>query len=150
MKRIGSFLILMVLLVAFIGIAGQARADVEKYFDSIQTNVFDPAAKVRFLPENVNSWFARWHILDNAKKSIDVTYFIVEQDIFGMSMLGMLYKKAREGVNIRLMVDARGTKGLTRKFIGLSRGSIRRPATSKHQQFLYTEQQYQYNQQFSF
>ena len=37
MKRIGSFLILMVLLVAFIGIAGQARADVEKYFDSIQT-----------------------------------------------------------------------------------------------------------------
>jgi putative cardiolipin synthase len=33
-------------------------------------------------------------------------------------MLGMLMKKARQGVNIRLMVDARGTKGLTRKLMG--------------------------------
>ncbi len=109
---------MVLFLLLFTVTTNAARADVEKYFDGIKTSSFDPAAKVRFLPENVNSWFARWHILDNAKKSIDVTYFIVEQDIFGMSMLGMLYKKAREGVNIRLMVDARGTKGLTRKFIG--------------------------------
>ncbi len=118
MKRIGSFLILMVLLVAFAGAGQAAYANVEDYFDNIKTSAFDPEAKIRFLPENVNSWFARWQILDSARKSIDVTYFIVEQDIFGMSMLGMLYKKAREGVNIRLMVDARGTKGLARKFIG--------------------------------
>lgn len=118
MRRIGSCLILIVLLVTFMGFGSEARADVENYFDGIQTTTIDPDAKLRFLPDNVNSWFARWHILDNAHKSIDVTYFIVEQDIFGMSMLGMLYKKAREGVNIRLMVDARGTKGLTRKFIG--------------------------------
>lgn len=118
MRRIGSCLLLMIMLVAFMGLASEVRADVEKYFDGIKTTTFDPDAKLRFLPENVNSWFARWSILDSARKSIDVTYFIVEQDIFGMSMLGMLYKKAREGVNIRLMVDARGTKGLTRKFIG--------------------------------
>jgi len=118
MKKTCGFLLMVLFLLLFTVTTNAARADVEKYFDGIKTSSFDPAAKVRFLPENVNSWFARWHILDNAKKSIDVTYFIVEQDIFGMSMLGMLYKKAREGVNIRLMVDARGTKGLTRKFIG--------------------------------
>lgn len=118
MRKISSLLLLVIMLVAFTGSIQPVNADVEKYFNDIKTTAFDPAAKIRFLPENVNSWFARWHVLDNAEKSIDVTYFIVEQDIFGMSMLGMLYKKAKQGVNIRLMVDARGTKGLTRKFIG--------------------------------
>ncbi|KAF1083303.1 MAG: hypothetical protein GQF41_0081 [Candidatus Rifleibacterium amylolyticum] len=118
MQRSSRIVLLLVAVLAFAGIAAVAHADVEKVFDSIKTNASDPQARVCFLPDNVNSWFARWHILDNAKKSIDVTYFIVEQDIFGMSMLGMLHKKAREGVNIRLMVDARGTKGLTRKLIG--------------------------------
>lgn len=98
--------------------AGVFGKDVEDVFDKIQTNVADPKARVRFLPENTTSWYTRWQILDNAKQSIDLTYFIVEPDIFGMSMLGMLLKKAREGVAIRIMLDARGTKGLTRKLMG--------------------------------
>lgn len=92
--------------------------DVEEVFDKLQTNSFDPAAMVRFLPQNVPAWYARWWVMENAKKSIDMTYFIVEQDIFGMSMLGMLLKKAREGLQIRIMLDARGTKTLTRTFVG--------------------------------
>lgn len=118
MRRFSGFIMLLIAVLAFAGINATAHADVEKAFQNIKTNAFDPKARVSFMPDNVNSWFARWHILDNAKKSIDITYFIVEQDIFGMSMLGMLYKKAKQGVNIRLMVDARGTKGLTRKLIG--------------------------------
>jgi phosphatidylserine/phosphatidylglycerophosphate/cardiolipin synthase-like enzyme len=98
--------------------APPVRMGVEEVFDKMECNVSDPNAQIRFLPENVKSWYARWYIMDNAKKSIDTTYFIVEQDIFGMSMLGMLMKKAREGVNIRILLDARGTKGLTRKFLG--------------------------------
>ncbi len=112
------FALLAIIMVIVFCQAPSAHADVEKSFDQIKTNAFDPDARVRYLKDNVNSWFARWHILDNAKESIDVTYFIVEQDIFGMSMLGLLYKKAKQGINIRLMVDARGTKGLTRKLIG--------------------------------
>ncbi|OGK07831.1 MAG: hypothetical protein A2W80_02570 [Candidatus Riflebacteria bacterium GWC2_50_8] len=118
MQRSSRFVLLLAVILACAGMSAVAHADVEKCFKEINTNTFDPQAKLCFLPDNVNSWFARWHILDNAKKSIDITYFIVEQDIFGMSMLGMLHKKAKEGVNIRLMVDARGTKGLTRKLIG--------------------------------
>ncbi|MEW6711579.1 MAG: hypothetical protein AB1403_17280, partial [Candidatus Riflebacteria bacterium] len=115
-RIIGVLLVVAMFLVSQAGICGQTK--VEQYFDQIKTNSFDPEARIRFLPENVESWFARWHVLENAKQSIDVTYFILEQDIFGMSMLGMLMKKARAGVKIRLMVDARGTKGLTRKLIG--------------------------------
>lgn len=119
MKRITCCLMVFFLFAAaFVPVEAFAASKVENVFDQIKTNAFDPEARIRFLPENVDSWFARWHILENAKQSIDVTYFIVEQDIFGMSMLGMLMKKARAGVKIRLMVDARGTKGLTRKFIG--------------------------------
>jgi phosphatidylserine/phosphatidylglycerophosphate/cardiolipin synthase-like enzyme len=118
MKRITGLFFTLVFLLAALTLPVAAYADVEKCFDNIKTNTYDPDAKIRFLPENVNSWFARWHVLDNARQSIDVTYFIVEQDIFGMSMLGLIYKKAKQGVQIRLMVDARGTKGLTRKLIG--------------------------------
>lgn len=67
---------------------------------------------------NSNSWLARWKLLSEARHSIDIQYFIMEEDIFGHAMLGALLLKAREGVKIRLMLDARGTKTLTRKFLG--------------------------------
>lgn len=116
MKRIIGLLLILAL---FVGSqAAYCGSKVEAVFDQIKTNAYDPQARLRFLPENIESWFARWHVLENAKESIDVTYFIVEQDIFGMSMLGMLMKKARAGIKVRVMLDARGTKGLTRKMIG--------------------------------
>ncbi|OQA09748.1 MAG: Minor cardiolipin synthase ClsB [bacterium ADurb.Bin374] len=122
-KMVRVFLVLLVLALVSAGSAQAAKpqpvpsANVEECFDQMTADV-DQKALVRFLPENVTSWYARWNIMENAKRSIDTTYFIVEPDIFGKSMLGMLLKKAREGVEIRLMVDARGTKGLARKFFG--------------------------------
>ncbi|MBI3037544.1 phosphatidylserine/phosphatidylglycerophosphate/cardiolipin synthase family protein [bacterium] len=77
----------------------------------------DSESRVRLLTSNPESWYARWWILNEAKVSIDIQYFIVETDIFGLSMLGVLLKKAQEGVKIRLMVDARGTKTLTRRVL---------------------------------
>jgi len=124
MKASGKFLFVVVCLVALLGgvcaraARAQALGDVERVFDQMKCSAADPNAQIRFLPENVKAWYARWWIMDNAKKSIDTTYFIVEQDIFGMSMLGMLLKKAKQGVQIRIMLDARGTKGLARKLMG--------------------------------
>lgn len=121
MTRILVALLLLVLVSAGSAQAAKPQpvpaASVEECFDRMSAEV-DQKALVRFLPENVTSWYARWSIMDNARRSIDTTYFIVEPDIFGRSMLGMLLKKAREGIQIRLMVDARGTKGLARKFFG--------------------------------
>ncbi|HEY9070114.1 MAG TPA: phosphatidylserine/phosphatidylglycerophosphate/cardiolipin synthase family protein [Candidatus Ozemobacteraceae bacterium] len=120
--RLFSF-VLVALLIALAGQVQAAKpvavpaASVEECFDKM-TAEFDQKALVRFLPENVTAWYTRWYLMENARNSIDTTYFIVEPDIFGKSMLGMLLKKAREGVEIRLMVDARGTKGLVRKFFG--------------------------------
>ena len=67
---------------------------------------------------NPSAWYSRWKILSEAQHSIDIQYFIVNKDIFGMSLLGMLYKKAKEGLKIRIMMDSRGTKALTKKLQG--------------------------------
>ncbi|MBF0405761.1 MAG: phosphatidylserine/phosphatidylglycerophosphate/cardiolipin synthase family protein [Candidatus Riflebacteria bacterium] len=72
----------------------------------------DPApAMSRLITDNAEAWYARWKMFEMAKKSIDCTYFIVDQDIFGKSFLGLIRKKAREGLKIRLMIDDRFLRG---------------------------------------
>jgi phosphatidylserine/phosphatidylglycerophosphate/cardiolipin synthase-like enzyme len=48
----------------------------------------------------------------HARESIDLQYFIMDDDIFGYSLLGLIYKKVLEGVRVRVLLDARGTKKL--------------------------------------
>lgn len=72
-------------------------------------------ARIRLIYSNYESWYARWKIMSEARTSIDAQYFIIEDDVFGVSLLGMLLKKAREGVKIRLMVDVRGSNKLSLK-----------------------------------
>jgi phosphatidylserine/phosphatidylglycerophosphate/cardiolipin synthase-like enzyme len=78
----------------------------------------DDHAVVRLIYDNNQAWYARWKILSEAKTSIDLQYFIVEDDIFGMALCGLLLRKAKAGLKIRFMMDARGTKGFTRKLMG--------------------------------
>jgi len=87
-------------------------------FDELARQSGNPAAFARMITDNPEAWYARWYILNQAKKSIDTTYFIVDKDIFGMSFLGLLLKKAKEGVKVRLMMDARGSKDLSHKMMG--------------------------------
>jgi phosphatidylserine/phosphatidylglycerophosphate/cardiolipin synthase-like enzyme len=70
-------------------------------------------AQVRAITNNVEAWWTRWWLLSQARNSIDITYFIIDDDVFGLSLLGMLAKKAREGVKIRFMLDSRGSKSLS-------------------------------------
>lgn len=67
---------------------------------------------------NSKSWYSRWKFLEEARQSIDVQYYILTKDVFGYSLLGALLKKAKEGLKIRLLLDARGTKDFTRKLLG--------------------------------
>jgi phosphatidylserine/phosphatidylglycerophosphate/cardiolipin synthase-like enzyme len=78
------------------------------------------SARLRVLGDNVDAWVARWHTVEAAKRTLDVQYFIVEPDAYGLSLLGLLYEKQRAGVHVRLMVDSRGTFGITRPYFGLN------------------------------
>ena len=64
--------------------------------------------KVQLLMGNVESWWARYLIIQQAQKSIDVQYFIIDNDVFGLSFLALLLEKAKQGVKVRLMLDRAG------------------------------------------
>lgn len=89
------------------------NADLQKIFTDIPGGGM---GRVRLLNSGEESWYARWSLLDSARVSIDATYFILQNDIFGLSFLGKLKQKAEEGVKIRLMIDARMVKQYFRLF----------------------------------
>ncbi len=87
-------------------------------FDNTTMPVDDAYAQIRLITNNNEAWYARWYMLNAARNTIDMTYFIFEKDAYGKAMLGLLMKKANEGVKIRLMIDARGSKALAKTFMG--------------------------------
>ena len=69
-----------------------------------------PDSRIELLEGNPEAWAARWRLVAEARESLDVSYFILHQDVFGLSFLGHLLHKAREGVRIRILLDALGTR----------------------------------------
>lgn len=69
-----------------------------------------PDSRIVLLEENAEAWGARWRLLAEARERLDISYFILKRDIYGFSFLGHLLHKAREGVRIRILLDALGTK----------------------------------------
>jgi putative cardiolipin synthase len=74
-------------------------------------------ASLRVFSDNNESWIERWRLLASARSTIDVSYFILHEDVFGLSFLGHLLERARAGVEVRILVDSVGTK-MSREFAG--------------------------------
>ena len=51
----------------------------------------------------------------NAKNYIHVEYYIFRKDLLGRQIINELTKKAKEGLEVRLLVDAMGSRMLTKK-----------------------------------
>jgi len=66
-------------------------------------------SRVALLDDNLLAWAERWRLLANARKRLDISYFILEQDVFGIAFLGHLVHKAGQGLAIRVLLDAIGT-----------------------------------------
>lgn len=104
----------------FEAIAAPFVGTVDEVFEEIAASSEgrDDEGLVRLLNRNTESWFARWKVLSEARESIDVQYFIIDTDVFGMAMMGLLYQKAKEGVKIRFMTDSRGSNKISHWFMG--------------------------------
>ena len=76
-------------------------------FNSIQVDNCKDLTRVRFIPKNDDAWYVRWKMIEEARDTIDCTYYIVDKDMFGQAFIGLLLNKARNGVKIRLMIDGR-------------------------------------------
>lgn len=55
--------------------------------------------------------------IKNAKKSINIEYYIIKWDKVGVKLLKALEQKAKEGVEVRLLMDALGCRQLTKRRI---------------------------------
>ncbi len=88
---------------------------VNAVFDEWQAGIEDKedCADIRLVYDNYEAWYSRWYVLNNAQSTIDVQYFIIQNDAFGLSLLGTLLEKAKSGVKVRLMVDTRGSNKLS-------------------------------------
>jgi phosphatidylserine/phosphatidylglycerophosphate/cardiolipin synthase-like enzyme len=67
-------------------------------------------ARVTPLVDNADAWRARWRLLAEARRSIDVKTFLLVEDVFGVACLGHLLARARDGVAVRVLVDGAGTR----------------------------------------
>ena len=50
--------------------------------------------------------------IENAKYTVKLCYFIVKDDFVGKRLISLLTKKAEEGVKVRLLVDALGSRSI--------------------------------------
>lgn len=103
---------------------GQARplalpSPLRVAFDGVAGPVVRAGA--RLLEHNVEAWLAMWKVLGQPGP-VDASYFILQRDVFGMAFLGQLYRKAKAGDDVRLMLDAAGDslgkRGFTLSFRG--------------------------------
>jgi putative cardiolipin synthase len=70
-------------------------------------------ARVKFLggssEDALNSLAAKIWMIENARHTIDATYYIFKRDLVGEAMLGALCNAVQRGVDIRFMVDSVGS-----------------------------------------
>mgnify|MGYP001225182616 CR=1 FL=1 len=89
--------------------------DLRASFESLP-RVRGRAPRLQLLDENQDAWVARWRLLASARHRIDMASFIVRRDEYGLAFLGHLLARARDGVRVRVLVDAQGTH-MARSFL---------------------------------
>lgn len=54
----------------------------------------------------------------NAKQTINIMFFIIKNDFAGKKLINELTRKAEEGVEVRLLIDAMGGRQISHKILG--------------------------------
>jgi hypothetical protein len=70
------------------------------------------------IDDNTRVWAARWEFVTDARRQIDLATFIYGDDIFGLALLGALTERASAGVQVRLLLDGRGSLAMTSPLLG--------------------------------
>lgn len=66
-------------------------------------------ARITLLDHNGEAWIERWRLVTEARHRLEISYFLLKQDVFGVAFLGALARKAQQGLRIRILLDAMGT-----------------------------------------
>ncbi len=72
--------------------------------------------RVELLPDGVKTYQRSMEMIEGARESIHITTFILWRDEVGQKMVETLARKAAEGVQVRLLLDALGGLGAKGRF----------------------------------
>ncbi len=73
--------------------------------------------RVTLLHNGCNAYSALIASLQRSRRSIHMEYYIIREDRIGCSIVELLIRRARAGVEVRLIYDAVGSRALSRKML---------------------------------
>lgn len=71
--------------------------------------------KVTILTDGLHKFKSLLNDIENAKESINIMYFIIKNDSMGRQLIDALTAKALEGIQVRLLIDAMGSRQIHHK-----------------------------------
>src|SRR5699024_4446790 len=79
--------------------------------------VYTQNNQVQIFTDGTEKFNSLIHDLENATDHIHLLYYIIRHDHLGTQIANVLIKKAKEGVEVRLLYDDMGSRSLSRRFI---------------------------------
>lgn len=87
-----------------------------KQIESDNESVLLAASQIDIYTNGMDKFAALFKDIAAARKHIHIEYYIIQDDELGERLLRLLTDKAREGVEVRLLFDAIGSKGIRSRF----------------------------------
>ena len=97
--------------------------NIEDHRDIIKMNLFRNQSfftqnnDVQIFTDGNEKFDELFKCIENAKESVHVLYYIIKNDDLGKNLIALLEKKAKEGVEVRLLYDSLGSRKLRKKDI---------------------------------
>jgi cardiolipin synthase A/B len=89
--------------------------DMIRLHQTYSESFFTQDNKISVLTDGSHKFDSLIKDLKAAKQTINVMYFIVKNDSMGRLLIDTLTQKAREGIEVRFLIDAMGSRQISRK-----------------------------------
>ncbi|MDF3000477.1 MAG: Cardiolipin synthetase [Bacillota bacterium] len=91
--------------------------DMIRLHQSYSESFFTQDNKITVLTDGNHKFSSLLKDIRNAKQSINIMYFIVKNDSMGRLLIDVLTAKAREGIEVRFLIDAMGSRQISKKHL---------------------------------
>jgi len=93
----------------------KGKAPILKYLSNTDKKLGNKTA-LYSLPDPYDAFAAKLFLVDHAMTSLDVQYYLYQDDMIGKVFSAHLYMAAERGINVRILVDDMSTSGKDNKF----------------------------------
>ncbi len=85
----------------------------------VRSGILPPSRdnRIEIIDDGIKAYETLFNLIEGAKRSVEIATFILGKDEVGGSLLRLLVKKAEEGVEVRLLLDALGCLRTRGRFV---------------------------------